>query len=237
MNGGEMRVEIAIVAVLALKLWAAPSIASAQICLNWSYYGGVTTYSGDSCLCQYFNRYAWGCGSPHPDPEYPDGCSMTVGKHVGGTGSPEYCQAGCRRQNPGNCRDVSYTPCDSAACGGDDEQCNGIDDDGDGETDETACEPDGPCADYRTDPVHVGTGAYLTHPKVDVRYDGPGPTIEFIRQYTSRDGWPFRNLPVHSTERDPNRLGAGWFHSLALPGLPWVGLEWRALSGDRRAHA
>ncbi len=88
------------------------------------------------------------------------------------------------------------------------EQCDGTDDDDDSRVDEGACNPDGPCEDRRTDPVIVGTGAYVADPRVDVRFQGPGLQIEFVRSYTSADAWPVQGAASFST-----RLGEGWFHT------------------------
>lgn len=95
-----------------------------------------------------------------------------------------------------------------ARCGESREQCNGVDDDHDGSSDESACTPSGSCSNYRTDPVHVGNGALYTHPVLDVDLAGSPLPIRFERRYTSLDGWldgaAFPNA---------SRLATGWFHT------------------------
>lgn len=87
-----------------------------------------------------------------------------------------------------------------------DESCDGQDNDGNGSSDEGTCGDDGLCSNLRTDPVHVGTGAFLTHPSVDVRFAGSEVPITFARRYTSMSAWP-------DPSDDPTRLGRGWFHT------------------------
>lgn len=86
------------------------------------------------------------------------------------------------------------------------ENVNGLDDDcSAGPGDEPAEPDDSSCATVG-DPVHVGTGAFLTEPLTDVRLAGSAVPVEFTRVHNSRDGWPGPLL-------DPNTLGIGWSHT------------------------
>jgi RHS repeat-associated protein len=77
-----------------------------------------------------------------------------------------------------------------------------LDDNCSGEPDDD----DGGCENLRTDPVHVGTGAFTTDPLVDVRFEGAAVPIEFSRRFDSMAGW---NIEVDSAAF----IGEGWSHS------------------------
>lgn len=62
------------------------------------------------------------------------------------------------------------------------------------------------CENWRSDPVHVGTGAFVLEPRVDVRYAGTDMPIEFVRRYTSRDAWRPGRMPNQRS----TRLARGW---------------------------
>ncbi len=98
--------------------------------------------------------------------------------------------------------------CSSELCDLMAERCDGSAN-GAGRRDEGTCGPGGPCSNYRTDPVHVGSGAYLTHPSTDVRFAGANVPIEFVRSFTSMDGW----VAPQTRVREYARLGQGWFHT------------------------
>ncbi|MGE0789098.1 MAG: DUF6531 domain-containing protein [Sandaracinaceae bacterium] len=139
-------------------------------------------------------------------------------------GSEMYCNTTCTSSAPSLCanQDLNYT-CSEDVCGYETEPaCDGVSNDSAGTGDSGTCDPDGPCMNYRTDPVHVGTGAYLSHPLVDVRFQGTRFPIEFVRGYTSMDGWP----ATQATQSELDRLGQGWFHTYdemlyAADGLGW----------------
>ena len=57
-----------------------------------------------------------------------------------------------------------------------------------------------PCV-YEGDPVHVGSGAFLTEPIVDVRFEGSRVPLEIVRYYGSRSHW----LPPDSAKHVPDR--------------------------------
>jgi RHS repeat-associated protein len=89
-------------------------------------------------------------------------------------------------------------PCDINSC--------------DGRGDESSC-GGGDCSNYISDPVHVGTGAFLTEPSVDVRFSGSDVPIEFIRHYTSHAGWQNPRTDAAGIETEPTRLSQSWFHN------------------------
>jgi hypothetical protein len=97
-----------------------------------------------------------------------------------------------------------------------DEDCDGRDDDEDTRTDEGACgvpEPDEPCGASRGEPVHVGTGVFTLHPRIDALYAGSPLPMQFTRYYTSREGWPgpyYASTPLHT---DRARIAPGWLHT------------------------
>jgi len=104
-----------------------------------------------------------------------------------------------------NCGETDITMgCSETVCGPSDESCDGSSNNGDGSSDGGACGSDDcQSLNTRTDPVHVGSGAYLTHPSVDVRFEGSGAPIEFVREFTSMDRW----APPQVRARERSRLG------------------------------
>jgi RHS repeat-associated protein len=97
----------------------------------------------------------------------------------------------------------------SSPCTGAPDGCDGQDTSGDGQTDE-GC-GGGDCSNYRTDPVHVGSGGFLTEPTVHVQFAGSTVPIRFVQQHVSLDGW---SAPLtRSPDLEPTRLAGGWFHS------------------------
>jgi RHS repeat-associated protein len=126
---------------------------------------------------------------------------------------PSYAD-NCRFSVESGCAHVAATTTNlswscGAGCAGATEACDGRNSSAAGEADAGSCGDDPVCENYRTDPVHVGSGAYLTHPSVDVRYVGAANPIEFVRRYTSMDGW----YPPHLRARERARVGQGWFHT------------------------
>ncbi|MBZ0119681.1 MAG: DUF6531 domain-containing protein, partial [Sandaracinaceae bacterium] len=170
--------------------------------------GGTQTLGNGACQCQFSSLYIQPCDGGPP---------------AGDVGLCNYSHSALPGQDPGctticgdgwglaKCTGAHVTtPCGATACAAVfPEQCDGADNDSDGRIDAGACGEGGPCQNYRTDPVHVGSGAYLTHPAVDVRFEGAHNPIEFVRTFTSMDGWP----PRFEEARERARLGQGWFHT------------------------
>lgn len=91
--------------------------------------------------------------------------------------------------NPNNCGGFGSClpdpPCATrGSCTGV-ESTNGLDDNCSGDDDDDG----GSCENARTDPVHVGTGAFTVDPLIDVRFEGSDVPIEFSRRFDSMDGW------------------------------------------------
>ncbi|MBK8169656.1 MAG: RHS repeat protein [Sandaracinaceae bacterium] len=202
---------------------ALPEAAHAQVCEEHRFRvvvgnGSPCTSGGGTCGKVSLLRDISDC-----DGNYESTCEVSCSVFVEDLDPGESC-GGCQPICVPNCPPGSIP---EASCGFDAcsyterEVCNGMDDDGDGQVDEEVCEPEGPCQNYRTDPVHVGSGAYLTHPQVDVRYAGVDDIpIQFVRRYTSMDRWP---------AQERTRLSSGWFHTfdehlyskdLRAPGTP-----------------
>lgn len=125
----------------------------------------------------------------------------------------------CRYSNgecPDDCVgpvDCGPPPCSSCA----DEVCDGTDGTSDGGTnesrDEAACGDDDDCANWRTDPVHVGSGAFVTETEFDVQFAGSPLPMQFTRHYTSRELWRSAAWAGAGVRVPNTRLAAGWLHN------------------------
>ncbi len=205
-----MMIRLLVTAGLALTLLSTTeAVVVAQSCFSTtSTRDFVVTGAGCGCTCRAQYRSEGTCGgSPG------SGCEVTRWEIAPTETTPGACTPEWIEWCHGNCVPPA-SACDwsgPAECGScsPDETCDGVDNDGDGESDEGACDPDDtPCEDTRTDPVMVGTGIFASHPKVDVRFRGTGPQIEFVRRYTSADHWPAAYEGIEAT-----RIGRGWFHT------------------------
>lgn len=183
-------------AAVALCLALAPTRADA--CSTPVYYS--TQWEPSGCTCGVSGRVDVPCGGTVPALTPRSGCWLSTW-YAGG--DPTFCTPGCNDQ--ANCGPLQ-AGCGGPGCDPSAESCDGQDNDGNGSSDEGTCGPGGPCSNYRTDPVHVGTGAFLTHPAVDVRFAGSLLPVELVRRYTSMDSWP-------DPAGDPTRLARGWFHT------------------------
>ena len=188
----------------AFAIWA-PS-ATAQTCANFDHMQeeiyATCTAGGPGCTVTRMVRLRGLCGedlSGTPCFESinvaPNGCTGTCD---GNPGWESMCADAVSLTGTAN-----GTACTGEGCGGA-EACDGMDNDANGVIDEGVCAPEGECANFRTDPVHVGTGRFMTDEVVDVRYAGSAVPIEFVRHYTSADHW---NAVI------PNGLGLGWMHT------------------------
>ncbi len=201
----EMRVSVPglVVAVLALLL---PARGVAQPACDM-YFHTVSWYEGycGTTTCDTI-ELRW-------DPCPPGGDGRVCTYQVIARGPDPTCIDLCNLSKP-NCHDV-----DCGACA--DESCDGTDGTGGGGTnssrDEGACGDDDDCSNWRTDPVHVGSGAFVTETQVDVQFAGSALPIRFARHYTSLDGWRRilwfdhdSNPSTPMVRRPDTRLAPGW---------------------------
>lgn len=201
------RARAAVIAVgLAFcAVWAHSAGAAAQYCASPIVAGGDIAWSG-GCFCGFTDIYRMTC----------DGVVSFNGEgycHIA-----TFTTGTCTSWQEDQCRDrqiqcsnanISMT-CADSFCAPSYESCDGSSNNGGGRSDGGACGPDDcQSLNTRTDPVHVGSGAYLTHPYVDVLFEGSSVPIEFVREFTSMDRW----LPPQVRARERARLGQGWFHT------------------------
>lgn len=131
----------------------------------------------------------------------------------------EGCSGFCSNVDSNLLRPRSAHACTFSSCGKSyPETCNGLDDDGNGQVDEGVCGAAdvAPCINHRTDPVHVGTGAFLTDPVVDFEFHGSPLPLAFSRTYTSYDNWGDSSPGAYGTldsvlMHHSTRLSRGWF--------------------------
>ena len=194
---------LAFVVVLGIDCWVSSS-ATAQ-CGRLGVTSGIKgNPDSGGCACGFVDYYIMPCDGSVTPPTSEGLCHISTYRVSGDPASCVPCDW------PVNCSDISLDyQCDADRCGPSQETCDGADNAGDGLPDDGACDPNGPCQNYRTDPVHVGTGAYLSDPITDVRFQGGSAPIEFVRSYTSMDGW----LRPQTDSRERARLGRGWFHT------------------------
>jgi len=184
-----------------------PSPRQSTICGTEYHYVQVVGGPYDHCYCFIGRKAIWGCGDPPlqiPSGGMWPGCVEGVTVLTQDAGYDCGAEAICGPAPGWWCAGSPGPTCGNETCGSSAERCDGQDNDEDGQSDEGVCEPDGPCQNYRTDPVDVGSGAFFTHPAVDVRFEGSSVPMEFVRRYTSMDAWP---------PRGPTRIGVGWFHT------------------------
>lgn len=226
-----------LVAGITWSVTGGASADPTELCGTWgtssATFGPVnldnTPCENSSCSCIEYGRNTIPCDGAYTD--YGFLCAFEAPASMYQAGSAPGCAAWCsdwcasippRGEGRGSpsC-DAAYfaayetigcTGAGGGACGtGAGDPCSGIDDDGDGEVDEGCADGDpsdsSDCAAYVGDPVHVGTGAFVTDSYVDVRYEGTALPMEFVRRYTSNDAWR-DSFGAQST-----RLARGWFHT------------------------
>ena len=244
----------------------ATSLARAQSCGTTAIYQQDETRAGCGCTCT--NRLPVDCGGVAE--------TITTGCQAGcylsrvwnGVGNPQTCPGACLLEPSEYCGTEAVEPCGAGMCTAGTEQCDGVDNDHDGQSDQGACGGDGggrgraggrrrggasaggptsggprghgatggggesggggdgggggggrgggtggggeggACENYRTDPVQVGTGAFLSDPFVDVEFAGSDVPITFVRYFSSQ-------TPGGELLAQRNALGRGWSHTLA----------------------
>lgn len=205
MTKNELRVAVIGTSAIATFVGLCASVAVAQPACNISTTNGsCNNLEGDACISTglRWDNCLGGSGS----------CTLSV------TAAPGYPDT-----NVGWCMAHCGPPCGAIVCECPDESCDGSDGTGgggsNGSRDEAACGDDEDCSNTRTDPVHVGSGAFLTEVEVDVRFGGSAAPIEFARHYTSLEGvagrlgvdlWDRAEYPIEQGLASHVRRAALW---------------------------